>query len=246
MKVLVIDNEESIRKALVNKLIRFNTIVTSIHEANGVTSGKLAIKEHQPEIVFLDVEMDDGTGFDLLNQLSEISFQLIFVTAHDKYAITAFRMNALDFLLKPIDIDDLEEALNRAKRNQGNHQIQEQLEHLKQSLTDLNPKNQRVVLKDTKSIYFVKVTDIIHCESEGSYTTVYLEDSPKLTICRSLKEFQLMLEPLGFIRPHNSHLVNKGKISRIDKVDGGWIVLDNAAKVPVSQRKWVVMMKELR
>jgi two-component system, LytTR family, response regulator len=246
VKVLVIDNEESVRKALVSKLIRFNTIVTSIHEANGVASGKLAIKDHQPEIVFLDVEMDDGTGFDLLDQLSEVSFQLIFVTAHDKYAITAFRMNALDFLLKPIDIEDLEEALNRAKKNQGNSQIQEQLQYLKQSITGLNPQHQRIVLKDMKSIYFVKVADIIHCESEGSYTTVFIEDSPKLTISRSLKELQLMLEPFGFIRPHNSFLVNKEKITRIDKVDGGWIVLDNAAKIPVSQRKWEYMMKELR
>ena len=246
MKVLVIDNEDSIRLSLVNKLMKFPGLVDSIHEANGVESGKIAINTLRPDVVFLDIEMDDGTGFDLLNQLTDATFQLIFVTAHDKYAISAFRMNAIDFLLKPIDVDDMEEALLRAKKNVGVVQIQAQLNSLKQSLNELNPKNQRIVLKDSKSIYFVKIEDIICCESDASYTTFYLEQAPKLTITKSLKEFEEMLEPFGFIRPHNSFLVNKAKISRIDKVDGGWIVLQNTMKIPIAQRKWEFVTKELK
>jgi two-component system, LytTR family, response regulator len=246
VKVLVVDNEDSIRQSLVNKLVKFPSLVHSIHEATGVASGKTAIMEHQPDIVFLDVEMDDGTGFDLLDQLSDVTFQLIFVTAHDKYAITAFRMNALDFLLKPIDSDDLEEALLRAQKNIGMVEIQAQLDSLKQSLNELNPKNQRIVLKDSKSIYFVKVEDIIYCEADASYTTFYLEDASKLMITKSLKEFEQLLEPFGFIRPHNSFVVNKHKIARVDKVDGGWIIMHNNAKIPVAQRKWEFVTKELK
>lgn len=237
MKVLVIDNEEIIRKGLVNQLKKRSAAVTSVDEAVGVVSGLAAIRSFQPDLVFLDVEMDDGTGFDLIKQLDQVNFQLVFITAYDKYAVTAFKMSAIDFLLKPIDSDELDQALEKAGRAIKSQNIAQQLEVLKASLTDIKAGDQKLVLQDNKSIYFVKIADILNCEAEGSYTTFHLLDGKKIVVSKSLKEYETLLEPHGFIRTHHSHLVNIKKILRFDKADGGILVLVNNHEVPVSQRK---------
>ncbi len=227
------------------KLRRFDTFIDEIHEANGVEAGIEAIHQFHPDVVFLDVEMDDGTGFELIQKLEIVSFQLVFVTAYDKYAMEAFKQNAIDFLLKPVDTDDLLVTLQKvAKAIQGN-QIAQQLESLKRTMIELNPHNQRIVLKDIKSIYFVKINDIIYCESDGSYTTFHLEDKKKITVSRILKEYETLLEPLGFLRTHNSFLVNLSRIERLDKTNSISLVLDNGNEVPVSQRKLEQVLKIL-
>ncbi len=244
MKVLIIDNDRILRYGLRKMLEDLDSSVT-ISEAGGVTEGLKAIEEFKPEVVFLDVEMDDGTGFDLIAKLHDVNFQLIFITAHDKYAINAFKLNAIDFLLKPIDILELEQTLVKVEKEFLSRDMMSQLNALQNTLKELNPKNQRIVLKDSKSIYFVKIEDIICCESEGSYTTFFLELNKKITVSKSLKEFEQLLEPYDFMRPHNSHLVNKTKIIRLDKANNGTLVLSNGAEIPISQRKWEIILKEL-
>lgn len=244
MKVLIIDNDRILRYGLRKMLEDLDSSVT-ISEAGGVTEGLKAIEEFKPEVVFLDVEMDDGTGFDLIAKLHDVNFQLIFITAHDKYAINAFKLNAIDFLLKPIDILELEQTLVKVEKEFLSRDMMSQLNALQNTLKELNPKNQRIVLKDSKSIYFVKIEDIICCESEGSYTTFFLELNKKITVSKSLKEFEQLLVPYDFMRPHNSHLVNKTKIIRLDKANNGTLVLSNGAEIPISQRKWEIILKEL-
>ncbi len=238
MKILVVDNEPNILKGIVSMLEKYCEGITSIHTATNIPESIKAIKEIQPEIVFMDVELDDGLGFDIIHQLGEIKFQLIFVTAFDKYAINAFKLSAIDFLLKPVDVDDLKLAFDKAKTAIESKSFLNQFEVLKQSLNKLNKHDQKIVLKDNKSLYFVMVDDIYHCEADGSYTVFHLKDNQTITVSKPIKEYELLLEPFGFIRTHNSHLVNTDKISRLDKADGGLLILDNQLTVPISQRKW--------
>lgn len=245
MKALVIDNEELIRTGFVRNLKKLTAYVDSVEEADGVESGIQAIKKYNPDIVFLDVEMDDGTGFDLIKKIGQFDFQLIFITAFDKYAVNAFKLSAIDFLLKPIDEDDLISTLNKAQEAIKTKDISNQLEVLKNSLVELKSTDQKIVLKDNKSMYFVRINDIYNCEAEGSYTTFNLGDGSKIVISKPLREYEELLEPFGFVRTHNSHLVNTQKISRLDKADGGMIVLENGSNVPVSQRKWDEILRIL-
>lgn len=238
MKVLIIDNEEPIRTELKNLITTYCPIIESIDEANGVAAGIKAISNGNPDIVFLDVEMDDGTGIDLVKQLNGIiTFQLIFITAHNKYAVDAFKLSAIDFLLKPIDSTELIESVNRAEKNIKTQSLDRQLQILQESLGDLKNYDKKIALKDSDSIYFIKVSDIIRCEASGAYTVFHIQNHKDILMSKGIKEFEDLLHNFGFYRTHHSHLVNLKKIVRFDKADGGILILDNEEKVPVSQRK---------
>lgn len=237
MKVLIIDNETNIREGIVNMINTFCVGITELHEANGVETGFKKIEEVDPNILFLDVELDDGTGMDLLAQLSEINFHLIFITAHNKYAIDAFKFSAIDFLLKPIDPEELINAFEKAQQYHKGIHLNNQLQIMQESLFQITSKEKKIVLKDSNSIYFINVSDIIRCESDGQYTEFYIENSKRLVISKSLKEYEELLTPFGFIRPHHSHLININKILRFDKVDGGSLIMETLEEIPVSYRK---------
>ncbi len=245
MKTLIIDNEENIRTGLIKQLKAFCHSVKEIKEATGVENGINAISEFKPDLVFLDVEMDDGTGIELIKRLGNFNFQLIFITAHDKYAINAFKLSAIDFLLKPIDAEDLILAVSKAEKNLKSKTLELQFQILQESLSSITINEKKIVLKDNESIYFVKVSDIVHCKAEGPYTEFYLTPQQKITISKSLKEYEELLEPFGFIRTHHSHLINIKRIVRFDKADGGTLILENKQEVPVSQRKREQIMELL-
>jgi two-component system LytT family response regulator len=246
MKLLIIDNEINLRTALKVLLQAFCPEITAIEEADGVLSGLQKIKTLQPDIVLLDVEMDDGTGFDLMKMIPHPAFQLIFVTAHNKYAIEAFQFSAIDYLLKPVDPDALQKGIRRAVNNIRSKDIGRQIEFLLQQITGMHDHDKKIVLKDIDNIYFVKVADILYCMAEGTYTRFYLQNRPPVMVSKNLKEYENMLEPLGFIRTHHSYLVNPVKIIRFDKSDGGSLILEDDLKVPLSQRKkeWVLSLLE--
>lgn len=237
MKVLVIDNEINIREGVVSLIQNFCEGTSEIHEADGVQTGLDKIEAITPDVVFLDVELDDGTGMDLLLQLPEIDFHLIFITAHNKYAIDAFKFSAIDFLLKPIEPDELIIAFNKVKQQYKNKYLSNQLQVMQESLHKITSREKKIVLKDSNSIYFINVNDIIRCESSGQYTEFYTDDSKRIVISKSLKEYETLLEPFGFIRPHHSHLININKIKRFDKVNGGSLVMETLEEIPVSHRK---------
>lgn len=242
MKILLIDNEPHLRQGLKDLLLAFCENISEIAEAGGVQEGITKINTFHPDIVFLDVEMDDGTGFDLLKQLPEHRFQLIFITAHNKYAIEAFRFSAIDYLLKPVDPVALQESVERASKNIRNEDTNSQVQVLLQQFSGNNNHEKRIVLKDLEKIYFIKVADIFYCEAEGTYTKFFVHNSEPVLVSKNLKEYESILEPLGFIRTHHSFLVNPEKIQAYDKTDGGGLMLDGGYSVPISQRKKEIVL----
>jgi two-component system LytT family response regulator len=236
MKILVIDNEPEIRNVLLQMLHQWNNDRHLIAEANGVKTGLEKINVWQPDVVLLDVEMDDGTGFDLLQQIHQPKFQLIFTTAHNKYAVQAFKFSAIDYLLKPIDPIELQAALQKALDNISSTILQNQLQVLMQQLHHKNEPDKQIVLKDIDKTYFIKISDILYCEAEGAYTKFYLSNKEEILVSKNLRFYEDLLE--GFIRTHHSCLVNPSKIKMYDrKTDSGTIILESGHSIPVSQRK---------
>ncbi|HLG41116.1 MAG TPA: LytTR family DNA-binding domain-containing protein [Chitinophagaceae bacterium] len=237
MKLLLIDNEPNIRSGLREMILSVATELPSIEEADGVQNGLQKIKSFSPDVVFLDIEMDDGTGFDLLNHIPNPSFQLIFTTAHDQYAIQAFKFSAIDYLLKPVDPDDLRKSLERAATHIRTNDLSRQLTVLMQQLSHKNDHERRIVLKDIDSTYFIRVSDILFCQADGTYTKFHISNTDPILVSKNLKEYETLLEPLGFLRTHHSFLANPDKIKMYDKTDGGSLILEGDIRIPLSQRK---------
>lgn len=237
MNLLIIDNEPILREGIRHMVEALCPQVQRIAESEGVNSGLKAIQELQPDVVILDVEMDDGTGFDLLRQIPEPDFQLIFATAHDRYAVEAFRCSAIDFLLKPIDPMQLKESIDRAAHRMKEANLKAQIDFLLQQVQGKPDPEKRIVLKDIHNVFFVRVREILFCEAERTYTRFYLENHEPILVSRNLKEYESILEPLGFIRTHHSYLVNPDKIQIFDRQDGGTLILDGGHQIPLSQRK---------
>lgn len=240
MKVLIIDNDSSIREGLTSLLKKLCPQISEISEAEGVATGLRAVSDLKPELVFLDVEMDDGTGFDLVQKLGNYNFQLIFITAHNKYAVNAFKFSAIDFLLKPIDPIDLVVSVNKAMSQQKNRDLEHQIKLLEESLQNINSlkiQDRKIALNDGNVIHYVKVSDIIYCQADGSYTVFYLLNSKKIMVSKLLKEYEDLFSDFNFLRTHHSYLINAAKISKFDKTDGGQLIMEENHFVPVSSRK---------
>lgn len=245
MKIAIIDNEENIRFALKKLLEQVLTKEDEIVEAEGVVSGLKLIQQEQPQIVFLDIEMNDGTGFDLLNKLHQINFQLIITTAHNKYAIEAFKVSAIDYLLKPIELEPLLTSLNKAKQQLNQANLQMQLQILMQQMANHPNLEKRIVLKDIDTTYFIHVADISFCEAEGTYTRFHFSNANPILVSKNLKEYENILEPMGFLRTHHSYLVNPSKVKMYDKRNTGNLILHNDKQIPISQRKKEFVVKRL-
>lgn len=238
MYLLLIDNEPEVRGVLRTMVENWNQGRFQIAEADGVASGLEMVRTLNPSIVLLDVEMDDGTGFDLLEKLPHPTFQLIFTTAHNQYAIQAFRCSALDYLLKPVDPLELAQSLDRALGQLTQQTLQQQLEVLMRQLKNEKEAEKQIVLKDIDKTYFVRISDILYCEAAGSYTKFHLVDAGPIFVSRNLRSYEELLSPYGFFRTHHSCLVNPNKIKLYDrKADSGMLLLEGGKSIPVSQRK---------
>lgn len=244
MKALVVDNEKNIRTTIVDLITAFCPQITSIAEADGVVSGLKKIHELEPDIVFTDVEMDDGTGMEMLSKLSEIKFQVIFITAHNKYAIDAFRFSAIDFLTKPINPDELAKSVQKAENNIKNKLFLEQVAVMNEK--NVSKAEKKIVLKELDAIHVIKVKDLICCEASGIYTTFYIDNNKQIVVSKNLKEYEEILEPYEFLRVHNSFLINANKIEKFEKNDGGFLIMEGGQRVPVSQRKKDVVISFLK
>ena len=238
MNILLVDNEPVIRTTLKEMVTVWASGRHTISEAGGVTEGLNMIEQIQPDILLLDVEMDDGTGFDLLRQLHAPRFQLIFTTAHNQYAIQAIKFSAIDYLLKPVHPEELYTALQKAAGNLHQHTLQHQLAVLMEQMGGRSSSEKQIVLKDIDKTYFVKTGDILFCEADGSYTRFYITGAEPILVSRNLRSYEELLSPAGFIRTHHSCLVNPAKIKVYDrKTDCGSLVLEGGYTIPVSQRK---------
>ncbi|HTJ50443.1 MAG TPA: response regulator [Cyclobacteriaceae bacterium] len=237
-RALIIDDTENSRITLAHDLKEYCPQINVVGQADGVKTGMEAIREKKPDVIFLDIQMGDGTGFDLLSQLKEINFQIIFTTALDSYGIKAIKFSALDYLLKPIDPDDLMNAVAKLEQNEKSKSINDSINLLLENMRDTKtPANKRIALHSLEKVHMVTIGDIIRCESQGSYTIFYLQNKEQILASKNLKEFEEMLEGHSFIRVHHSHLINFNYLKEYIKKDGGYAIMIDKSEVPVSFRK---------
>ncbi len=239
VRAVIIDDEKKSRKALMGLLHRYCTNVLIKGEADGVKTGIEQIKLHNPDVIFLDIQMQDGSGFRLLKEIDNIDFEIIFTTAFDEYAIKAIKYSALDYLLKPIVPQELVEAVKKAEERKiaKNMDMNKNIDVLLDNIKASTGKPQKIILSTAEKIHIIKINDIIRCGSDNYYTNFYFTNGQKLLISKTLKENEKLLKGHNFIRPHKSHLINTKYIKGFMKGDGGFIIMTDDSKIPVSRRR---------
>ena len=225
-------------------LLMYSEKIRILGTASDVSSGYNLIKSTSPDIVFLDIKMPGGTGFQLLRNFKSVDFRVIFITAYEHYAVQAFRFSALDYLLKPIDPDLLTQTLENAKDVLDRENLVLKLKALEENI-QLNDKPKKIIFKTADSIYLKNTDEIICLNSDGSYTEVILTDGSRLVVSKSLKDIDDMLCDFGFIRIHKSHTININHLVRFIKADGGSVIMKNGVQLSVSQRKKEFLINKL-
>jgi two-component system LytT family response regulator len=243
IKAIIIDDIEQARTTFKKDLEVYAPDVEVIGEANGVVEGAKLLKTITPDILFLDIQMQDGSGFDLIDILHDIPFKIIFITASDAYAIKAFRYAAIDYLLKPVDPDELTSAMDKFRKNRVNENEKYQL--LNDSLKNHSKPNEKLALHSQDKIHIVSICDILRCESSVNYTEFHFVNAKKLLVSKTLKEFEDLLSESGFYRVHQSHLINTKFIKEYVKIEGGHLIMTDGSMIPVSTRKRPEVMKML-
>lgn len=243
IKAIIIDDIEQARITFRKDLEVYAKDIEVIGEASGVVEGAKLLKHLQPDILFLDIQMQDGSGFDLLDLLPDIPFKIIFITASDAHAIKAFRYAAIDYLLKPVDPDELMSSLEKYRKHKTNENEKYRL--LNDSLKNHSKPNERLALHSQDKIHIVNIADIVRCESSVNYTEFYFTDRKKMVVSKTLKEFEDLLSDSHFYRVHQSHLVNTRFIREFVKTEGGHLIMQDGTMVPVSTRKRPEVVKML-
>jgi two-component system LytT family response regulator len=241
---IIIDDEAKGRLALREKLSAYCPLVKVIAEAGNGQEALLLIQHHKPQLIFLDIEMPRMNGFEMLNALPEKNFHVIFTTAYDQYAIKAIKYAAFDYLLKPIDIEELKTAVEKIELKETN-QTKKQAELLQQNMEHPKKQLNKLAIPTLEGLLFFDINDIIHLEANSNYTFIYFSGKPKITASKTLKEFEDILPESIFFRTHHSHLINLNYIKRYIKGDGGQIELQNGTYVDVSRRKKEEFLKAI-
>jgi two-component system LytT family response regulator len=231
----VVEDIPEALELLVTDIIENHSDIEIIGKAYGVVEACKLLQTKKPDILFLDIMLGDGTGFDILEIVPNLNAKVIFITANDEYAIKAFKFAAIDYILKPYSLEELANSINKAKA-----QIQpkeEQLSILKQLVANPLEKPNKLSLHTSEKITVVNIKDIIRCKSDNNYTTFYLNDKSKVLVSKTLKYYTDILKEVNFLRVHQSHLVNKAYIKEFIKSDGGYLILNDSSNIPVSARK---------
>ena len=238
---LLIDDDANLRNGMKSLLERYAPEIKIIGEADSVKTGIDTMQLLNPEVVFLDIQLGDGTGFDILEEIAnkkgKSTSHIVFITAHEQYAVKAFRFSALDFLLKPVDPEELEKVVVKLKnvlhKNDSYAHIDLLLENIRKKVDNFR----RIALSTSDGIHLFEISDIIRCESEDNYTKFYIKNSKPILISKTLKEYEDMLTEHGFERIHQSHLINLSYLKSYIKKDGGYVVMADNSNLPISQRK---------
>lgn len=247
IKAVLIDDEKNNLDNLVRLLNTWCPEVEVCATARNADEGRNIIIHHKPELVFLDIQMPGKNGFDLLRSLTQYDFEIIFVTAYDQYGIQAVKFAAVDYLLKPINVDELQSAVKKAIEQSRKKKQNLQLENLIQLLQQQQHKDEhRIALTTLKETRFILTRQIIRCESSNNYSTFYIVNNEKLLVSKPIHEYEDMLKDYGFIRCHQSHLVNKKYIKSWVKEDGGYLLLENGEQIPISRNKKDMVSEALR
>lgn len=233
MKVILIDDEAKARRILENLLKEYCPQMQVVATAEDVPSAVKVIHKHQPDLIFLDIEMPGYTGFQLLDFFDKINFDIIFTTAYEEYAIQAFQVSAVDYLLKPIQIDLLIKAVEKASQKQDK-QLQERFDTLQKNFQQ--PSIQRIALPVAEGLMFVEVEDIICMTADGAYTEIHWGNKQKVLVSKNIKSFEKILQQnTCFFRTHRSHLINLNRVKQYVKQEGGYIVMDNEKVVNLAR-----------
>ena len=241
IKAILIDDDQNLREGMKGLLERFAPNIKIIGEADSVATGIEVMDTLKPQVVFLDIQLNDGTGFDILEQLAAkngaIKSNIVFITAHEQYAIKAFRFSALDFLLKPVDPDELQKVILKIEsvleKTSDYAHIDLLLENIRKKVDNFK----RIALSTSDGIHLFEISDIIRCESEDNYTKFYIKNSKPVMISKTLKEYEELLTEHGFERIHQSHLINLNYLKSYIKKDGGYVIMADESNLPISQRK---------
>jgi two-component system LytT family response regulator len=246
LKAILIDDENSGLSALYEKLQKHCPQVEVLQTCDTAEKGIQAINSLEPDLVFLDVEMPVMNGFVLLQHLQFKSFELIFVTAYDHYAIKAIRYSALDYLLKPVEVDELKAAVDKAlEKRYGSQPDNPRLDLLLENLVLEKKKFKRIAIPAGDGLQVVKIDDIIYLEASANYTLIYLAGGTKLTASRTLKDFEELLPPDVFVRIHHSYIINVNCVEKYIRGEGGQVVLSNNVVLDVAKRKKQEFMKAI-
>lgn len=246
MKAILVDDEHSNLENLRTLLEKHCPQVTIIASAQNVADAVDAIEKYSPDLMFLDIQMGEQTGFDVLKLLPTRNFEVIFVTAYDQYGIQAVKFAALDYLLKPIDIEELVNAVSKAEHKRATQLQSSQLDFLMQQLKKPETAVSKIALQMQSEIRYVNLSEIIRCEADNTYTHFFLSGDEKILVSKSLKEYADLLRPNGFLRTHQSHLINPKYVKSWLKEDGGILLLVSGEKIPISKPNKETVKKALQ
>ena len=239
MKAIIVEDKEYIRKGLMNLISSIDADIDIIGECESVQDAVIVTKACKPELVFLDINLSDGTAFDFLDQLESIDFKIIFITAYEEYALQALKIGAVDYLLKPVDVDELKAALQKVEKLTA----ADQKNNIAKAKQVFNNEGNHIILSFHDSYQVINLDELIYCESDKGYTTFYCVDGKKHLVSKTLKDFEDRLLEAKFQRPHQSFMINMKFVDKYDK--SGTIYLKNGTKIPVSSRKKETFLSSL-
>ena len=238
---ILIDDDKHLREGLKVLLARYTNDIDIIGEAESVKTGIIAIEKLQPQVIFLDIHLSDGTGFDVLEQVKKtngkIASHIVFITAHEKYAVKAFKFSALDFILKPIDPEELQDTIVKIKEISSSIKSFDHIDLLLENIRKKVDNFKRIALSTSDGIHLFEVADIIRLEAKGNYTEFFIKNNKPVLISKTLKEYDEMLTEQGFERIHQSHLINLSFLKSYIKTDGGYVIMADNTNIPIAQSK---------
>jgi two-component system LytT family response regulator len=240
----VVDDNINALDLLCSDLNQYHKEINIIGKATSVVTAAKQLQTLKPDILFLDIMLGDGTGFDILELVPTLDTKVIFITASDEYALKAFKFAAIDYILKPYSIEELSIAINKVKKQISPKE--EQIKVLKDIINQPHHKPSKISLNTLDKIQLVNIEDIVRCQSDNNYTTFYLIDGSKVLVSKTLKYYASLLSSIGFLRVHQSHLINKAYIKEYIKADGGYLILSDNKTIPISSRKKAEILEILK
>jgi len=245
INAIIIDDEAHARQTIRAILKSSCDDVNIVAEAANVAEAVKSIKQFQPQLLFLDIDLPDGNGFDILKQVDHKNLRIIFITAYQEYAIQAIKFSAFDYILKPINPKELIETVRKAIDEENTFGYEERLQTFFNNINQATPEKKKIVLKTADKIHVVDIKNIVRCESDNAYTTIVVNTGKSIVVSKSIKSFDEMLSSQGFMRVHQSHLINTNYISYYNKHEGGFLVMSDNSNVPISNQKKPLLIEYL-
>ena len=237
IRAIIVDDEPNSRETLELMLNEYKQDVIIEDSCSTPPEAIKSIQKHHPDLIFLDIEMPGMNGFEMLRKITPIDFDVVFTTAYDRYAINAIRISALDYLLKPIDTDELRNVIHKCLEKKKHANYREQFEILFNQTSNNHFHTQRIALPALDGLLFIKIGDIVRCEANGSYTKIFLQNKEAILVSRNLKEYEEILSGKEFFRIHESHLINLSYLKKYVKGDGGQVILNDGSVLDVARRR---------